>query len=84
MLLYNHITAKHEPPLHIALAYPGFPSICYSNPHFETTVLRAKLAALGFREIEDLNPALIREPYFTNRGASSPDRGGHIVRAATV
>jgi hypothetical protein len=24
-------------------------------------VLRAKLAALGFREVEDLNPALIRE-----------------------
>jgi len=52
--------------------------------HFETNVLRAKLAALGFREVEDLNPALIRERYFTNRGASSPDRGGHIVRAATV
>ena len=32
--------------------------------HFETNVLRAKLAALGFREVEDLNPALIRERYF--------------------
>ena len=37
--------------------------------HFETNVLHAKLAALGFREVEDLNPALIRERYFTNRGA---------------
>jgi hypothetical protein len=27
------ITAKHTSPArHIALAYPGFPSICYSNP----------------------------------------------------
>jgi hypothetical protein len=27
------ITAKHTcPARHIALAYPGFPSICYSNP----------------------------------------------------
>jgi hypothetical protein len=38
--------------------------------HFETNVLRAKLAALGFREVEDLNPALIRERYFNKpRGA---------------
>src|SRR5580700_5800580 len=29
------ITAKHTcPARHIALAYPGFPSICYSNPEF--------------------------------------------------
>jgi hypothetical protein len=52
--------------------------------HFETNVLRAKLAALGFREVEDLNPALIRERYFNKPRGSSPDRGGHIVRAATV
>jgi len=52
--------------------------------HFETNMLHAKLAALGFREVKDLNPALIRERYFTNCGGSSLDRGGHIVRAATV
>jgi hypothetical protein len=52
--------------------------------HFETNVLHAKLATFGFREIEDLNPALIRERYFTNREVSSPNRGGHIVRAETV
>jgi methyltransferase (TIGR00027 family) len=51
---------------------------------FETNVLHAKLAALGFREVEDLNPALIRERYFTKREVSSPNRGGHIVRAETV
>ena len=52
--------------------------------HFETEVLHPKLTALGFREIEDLGPALIRERYFANRGGSSPDRGGHILRATTV
>ena len=52
--------------------------------HFETDVLHAKLKSLGFREVEDLGPALIWERYFANRGGSSPDRGGHIVRATTV
>lgn len=52
--------------------------------HFETDALRGRLAALGFREIEDLGPAAIRERYFANRGGSVPDRGGHIVRATTV
>ena len=52
--------------------------------HFETGTLHAKLMALGFREVEDLGPALIRERYFTSRGGSSSDRGGHIVRATTV
>jgi methyltransferase (TIGR00027 family) len=51
---------------------------------FETETLHAKLTALGFREVEDLGPRLIRERYFANRGASSRDRGGHIVRATTV
>ena len=52
--------------------------------YFETGALHAKLRALGFREIEDLGPALIRERYFANRGGSLPNRGGHIVRATTV
>ena len=47
---------------------------------FETDALHAKLTALGFREVEDLGPALIRERYFANRGGPLPDRGGHIVR----
>jgi methyltransferase (TIGR00027 family) len=51
---------------------------------FETDVLHARLAALGFGQIEDLGPALIRERYFAGRGGSVPDRGGHIVRATTV
>jgi len=52
--------------------------------HFETDALHARLMALGFRNIEDLGPALIRERYFAKRGGSSPDRGGHVIRAATV
>ena len=52
--------------------------------YFETDALHAKLRALGFREIEDLGPALIRERYFANRGGSLPDRGGHVIRATTV
>ncbi len=52
--------------------------------HFETAALNARLAALGFREIEDLGPASIRERYFAGRGGAVGDRGGHIVRATTV
>ena len=52
--------------------------------HFETDVLHASLTALGFAQIEDLGPAVIRERYFAGRGGSVPDRGGHIVRATTV
>jgi methyltransferase (TIGR00027 family) len=51
---------------------------------FDTDELRARLSGLGFREIEDLGPALIRERYFARQRGSSPDTGGHIVRAATV
>jgi methyltransferase (TIGR00027 family) len=52
--------------------------------YFETDALHAKLRALGFRKVEDLGPALIRERYFANRGGPLPDRGGHIVRATTA
>ncbi len=51
---------------------------------FETNALHDKLAALGFREVEDLGPAAIRERYFANRGAPARNRGGHILRATTV
>jgi hypothetical protein len=52
--------------------------------HFETDSLRSALTALGFGQIEDLGPALIRERYFANRTGALPDRGGHFVSAATV
>jgi methyltransferase (TIGR00027 family) len=51
---------------------------------FETDALRAKLTSLGFREIEDLGPALIRKRYFANRRGTLRDRGGHVLRATTV
>jgi len=51
---------------------------------FETHELHAKLTTLGFREIEDLGPASIRQRYFANRGGTLSDRGGHILRATTV
>jgi methyltransferase (TIGR00027 family) len=52
--------------------------------HFETATLQARLAALGFREIEDLGPAAIRQRYFADRRGASSNTGGHIVRATTV
>ncbi len=51
---------------------------------FETNALHDKLAALGFREVEDLGPAAIRERYFANRGAPARNRGAHVLRATTV
>ena len=51
---------------------------------FDTADLHDILAALGFREIEDLGPAAIRERYFANRAGPARDTGGHILRATTV
>jgi len=50
----------------------------------ETNALHDKLAALGFREIEDLGPAAIRERYLANRRGPARNTGGHILRATTV
>jgi len=50
----------------------------------ETDALLARLRALGFREVEDLGPELIRRRYFAGRGGPLPDRGGHVVRASTA
>jgi len=50
--------------------------------YFEAEKLHAKLAALGFDEIEDLGPAQIVSRYFPGRAASLPDKGGHVIRAA--
>ena len=51
---------------------------------FEPDPLRAKLTDLGFSEVEDLGPRQIAARYFPGRGISASDRGGHILRAATV
>jgi len=51
--------------------------------YFETSQLHAKLAALGFGEIEDLGPIQIASRYFPGRAGSVPDKGGHVIRATT-
>jgi methyltransferase (TIGR00027 family) len=51
--------------------------------YFEAEKLHAKLAALGFAEIEDLGPAQIVSRYFPSRAGSLPDKGGHVLRATT-
>jgi methyltransferase (TIGR00027 family) len=51
--------------------------------YFETDRLRARLGDLGFSAIEDLGPAQIAARYIPDRTGPLPDRGGHIVCAAT-
>jgi methyltransferase (TIGR00027 family) len=50
---------------------------------FDTEQLRARLAALGFRETEDLGPGQIAARFFPGRVASSGG-GAHVLRATTV
>lgn len=52
--------------------------------HFEADSLRAKLLSLGFAEVEDLGPSQIAARYFPHSARKRPDKGGHILRAATV
>jgi len=63
--------------LRVASVGEGFRS------HFETDALHARLADLGFCEIEDLGPNAIRQRYFHQCDVRNSDRGGHIVRAST-
>ena len=51
--------------------------------YFETDALHARLEALGFSVIEDLGPVQIASRYLPDRTGPFPDRGGHVVRAAT-
>jgi methyltransferase (TIGR00027 family) len=57
----------------------GEPWITY----FECDELREKLLALGFIEIEDLGPQQIAARYFPNFVSKAPEKGGHILSAAT-
>ena len=50
---------------------------------FETQALHARLGELGFRGIEDWDPARIRARFFPDRQGAAGDRGGHIVIAST-
>jgi len=52
--------------------------------YFEAEELRTKLETLGFSEIEDLGPPQIAARYFPHRTTTPPDKGGHLLRAATL
>ena len=52
--------------------------------YFEADELRAKLTALGFSQIEDLGPPQIAARYFPGRMIAPPEKGGHVLRAATI
>ena len=52
--------------------------------YFDADELRAGLTALGFSDVEDLGPREIGARYFPNRVLKLPEKGGHILRAATV
>ncbi|MGD0362322.1 MAG: SAM-dependent methyltransferase [Bryobacteraceae bacterium] len=47
--------------------------------YFESDVLRARLMALGFGEIQDLGPPEIAARYFPQRVGDVPAQGGHVV-----
>jgi Leucine carboxyl methyltransferase len=49
--------------------------------YFETPVLHEKLRALGFGEIEDLDPNEIAARFFPERAKPGRANGGHVVRA---
>jgi methyltransferase (TIGR00027 family) len=51
---------------------------------FEEAELRTNLETLGFAEVEDLGPRQIAARYFPSRADAAPEKGGHVVRAATV
>ena len=70
--------AAHE-ALAARVAALGETLQCY----FDSAELGARLAELGFRDIEDLGPGQIAERFFPGRVASSSG-GGHVLRAATV
>jgi methyltransferase (TIGR00027 family) len=52
--------------------------------YFEADELRNKLMDLGFTEVEDLAPPEIAARFFPNRAISLPNKGGHILHAATL
>jgi methyltransferase (TIGR00027 family) len=70
--------SHHRRAAHVADLGEAFKSC------FEPDQLGIKLTELGFSEVEDLGPRQIAARYFPGRGTSAADRGGHILRAATV
>ena len=52
--------------------------------YFDRESLCTRLRSFGFCEIEDLGPQEIASRYFPHRNSSAPERGGHILLAATI
>lgn len=51
--------------------------------YFEQVNLQDELKELGFSRIEDLGPREIAARFFPQRAAEMPEKGGHILYAAT-
>jgi methyltransferase (TIGR00027 family) len=54
--------------------------LCY----FDSDQLHAMLVTLGFSEIEDFGPKQIAARFFPGHADRLPDKGGHILRGATI
>jgi len=52
--------------------------------YFAPGELRDQLLQIGFSEVEDLGPNEIAARYFPHRAAPNRDKGGHVLRAATL
>jgi methyltransferase (TIGR00027 family) len=52
--------------------------------YFVTDSLRKRLADLGYRSVEDLNPSEIAARYYPNGKGSTSRFGGHVIRASTI
>ena len=52
--------------------------------YFEATSLHPRLRALGFVTVEDLGPRDLAARYWRGAASRTPERGGHVLLAATV
>jgi len=51
--------------------------------HFEPQQLHAGLRQIGFLTIDDYGPRRIAAGFFPSRLSSAPERGGHVLIAAS-
>jgi len=51
---------------------------------FDTDALHVRLAAIGFRDIEDLGPAELASRFLPAVQGRRSSRGGHVLRASTM
>jgi methyltransferase (TIGR00027 family) len=52
--------------------------------YFTADTLRARLAAIGFSQIEDLGPRQLAERFFPARARDGRDKGGHVLQAVRL